>query len=283
MSNSNPSNASPAHASSLEGIPIWNPDEEAKLNALLTARKKAAASLGLGASETLFMALERLGWDHSLNDSEEDQRSAKRRFKIQSRTPVIDLRSGTSPTGLSLKPGATSRASTYTEPLEQANPQPSTMLSDTNLCTLLQVKRLYGSITIPDNLYSSLTSLRARLSEKRSCESWMAILAKFRSKATMSQLDGLLSCFVPTTTTTQASIQLSDDDSTEADSSQSTDGEEILHTSESLSASEELSGEEEDYRYSKMIRDQAREAWRKSTPKEDWEEEESSMEYHSDQ
>jgi len=127
--------------------------------------------------------------------------------------------------------------------------------------TLLQVKRLCGSTAMLDNPFYLLTNLKDQLSAKHSYESWMAILTMVQSKAVLSALNGLLSSFAPTSITTEDSVLLSSDDSTEEDSSVSSDAEEILGMSESLGSSEELSGEEEDYQYSKRVRQQARQAW----------------------
>lgn len=245
------------------GIPTWNPDEEAKLKQLLTARKKAVEFLAPGSSANHL-------WHPDSSDSSSDcgtgQPSAPLRSKTSKRLHEIEEHYNKSQPGSNLGPGAMLRASISSAKPELANPRSSTTLSDTRMFTLYQASRLCGSTGTLANASYLLTSLRARLNAKHSFESWMAILTLVQSKETSSELNGLVSCFAPTTTSTRASIQLSSGVSSEEDSSELSDAEEILGESHSLDCSEELSGSEEEYRYAKRIRQQAESAWYKSTP-----------------
>jgi len=271
----------------LAGVPTWNPDEELKLKQLLTARKKALGSLGLGDSENHLSLVDSV---LSSPDSGTGQPSGPARSMIPKPMHAIDLRAETSDLGSSRKRGAMSRASTSSAKLGQANQLSSTTPSGTKLFTLSQVSRLSGSIGIQGNQFSLLMSLKDLLSAKLSYGSWMAIHTTAQSKEITSALNGLLSSSRPTSTTFQASILLSSDDSTVADSSESLGDEES--TGISLDCSEELSGSEEEYRYSKRARQQAKAAWHKSIPSpynssdsEGWsltESDQSETEYHQD-
>lgn len=260
-SNSKNPSDSQAVAKLLEGVPTWNPDEGDSLKRLLTARKKALGSLGLGNSDNHLALLDSV---LSSPDSGTGQPSGPVRSKIPNATRAIDLRAETLDRGSLRDSGATSRASTSSAKRARANQRSSTTHSGTKLFTLSQVSRLSGSIGMPDNQFSSLMSLKDLLSEKLSYASWMAIHTTAQSKATSSALNGLLSCLHPMSTSTLDSIPLSSDDSTEEDSSVSQDNEEIM--GDSLTCSEELSASEDEYRYSKRARQQAKTAWVKSIP-----------------
>lgn len=249
-----------------EGIPTWNPDEEAKLKQLLTARKKALVSLGLGDSENHLEMLDDSDLTDSSHGSGTGQPSGPSRSKTFKRSRAFVQHSSKSQPGSSHGSGAKSAASTSVAKPELANPRSSTTPSGTRMFTLYQASRLCGSTGTLANASSSLMSLKARLAEKHSFESWMGILTMAQSKAVSSALNGLLSFFAATQTSSLASIPLSDGGSSEEDSFVSSDNEEILGDSHSLHSSEELSAEEEEYRYAKRIRRQAEEAWANTSP-----------------
>jgi len=242
----------------LEGVPTWHPDEEAKLTALLTARKKAVELLAPGVSENQLWHPDS---SNSSLDSGTGQPSGRQRSKTSTRTRATDPLFSKLHPGSSLGAGGTSVASTSSAKLARENPHLSMTLSGTTTFTLLQVKRLCGSTAMLGSAFFLLTSLKEQLAVKHSYESWMAILTMVQSKAVSSVLNGLLSSFAQTSTSTLGSVLHSSDDSIEEDSSELSDDEEILGTIESLNSSEELSGEEEEYRYSKRARQQARQAW----------------------
>lgn len=245
----------------LADVPTWNPAEEVNLKQLLTARKKALGSLGLGDSDNHLSLVDSV---RSSPDSGTGQPSGPVRSTIPKPTLAIDLRAETSDLGSSRKRGATSRVSTSSATLGRANPHSSTTPSGTKLFTLSQVSRLSGSIGIQGNQFSLLMSLKDLLAAKLSYASWMAIHTTAQSKEITSALNGLLWSSRPMSTSFQDSTPLSSDDSTVADSSESLDDEES--TGISLGCSEELSASEEEYRYSKRARQQAKAAWHKSIP-----------------
>lgn len=107
---------------------------------------------------------------------------------------------------------------------------------DTTTYTLLQASRLFGSTRTRENLFSSLTSIKAALTQKHSYASWMAILTRLHANMASSPLDGLLSSLSPTTSSSRACLLSSSDDS-EEESTSSSDGEET--TSSSQDSSEE--------------------------------------------
>lgn len=95
--------------------------------------------------------------------------------------------------------------STSTVNLESGSPPLSTTRSDTREFTLWQASNLYGSTGTKASAFSSLMSMRAALSRKRSMASWMDILTEVQSKADLSTLAGLLSSSARTKTTTRTS------------------------------------------------------------------------------
>lgn len=248
----------------LVDVPTWNPAEEVNLKQLLTARKKALGSLGLGDSDNHLSLVDSV---LSSPDSGTGQPSGPARSKTLKRTRVIDLRAETSDLGSNREPGGIFPASTSSATLGRANPRSSTTPSGTKMFTLSQVNRLCGSIGTPANKFFLLMSLKDLLSEKLSYASWMAIHSTVQSKEVSSVLNGMLSSLHRTSTTTWDSTPLSSVDSHEEDSFASSEIEEIM--GQSLNCSEELSGSDEEYRYSKRVRQQAEAAWRKSIPPEE--------------
>lgn len=252
---------SQAVAKLLADVPTWNPAEEVKLKQLLTARKQALASLGLGSTDNHLSLVDSV---LSSPDFGTGQPSEPVRSKTPKRTRAIDLRAETSQAGSKFVPGAKSAASTSSVTRDVANQRSCTTPSGTKTFTLSQASRLSGSIGMQGNGFSSLMSLKELLSAKFSYGSWMAILSMAQSKAVSQALNGLLSSSQPTTTTSLASIPLSSDDSSEEDVSVSQDEEVIM--GDSLSCSEELSASEDEYRYSKRARQEARRAWMPPSP-----------------
>lgn len=260
-SSSSAVNESLAVAKLLEGVPMWSPAEALKLKQLLTAQKPKLVLPAHGSSERPFAPLHSLPSSNGYNPAKSFVLSPSLSPKS---TPEIDHVSGTLLNGSSQEVGGRFHASTSVEQPAPESPLWSTMPLATPTYTPFQVKRRYGSTVMPDSLYSSLTNLREQLNVKRSYESWMAIHTRAQSKEGSSVLAGLSWLFAPTQTSMLASAMPYGAASLAEDSSESQDNEEMTNMSDSLHSSETLSGSEEEYRYSKRARQQARLAWLKS-------------------
>lgn len=118
----------------------------------------------------------------------------------------------------------------------------STKRLGTPTFTVWQAKSLSGSMGMTDSVFSSLTTLRARLGAKHSFDTWTDIHSNFQSKAALQSLATVLSLCAPTTKKTTQHRHY--EEYTQVESSGSSDSEESIQISSS-SCEEEDSDQED--------------------------------------
>jgi len=228
--------------------PTLDNAEASRIKQLLTASRTNHALLGRGASESPRKTSkdEPKGSPESWLLSLQDGHSSKRHKKTQLPTSASTAAFNTSRSSFSHTFGAKSGASTSREHPASASRRSSkghSARSTTQTFTLWQAKNLFGRTATLANAFSSLTSIRAALADHHSYGSWMDILSNFQSKEDLSMLASLSSSLRPTTRSRNGTTQLSDDDSSEEDTSSSQDSEEDTQSCSDCSDSEEITSE----------------------------------------
>lgn len=233
---------------SVMDVPMWNDAEASRTKQLLTASRTNRVFLGRGGSENPRQTSKdtQRDSDESSPLSSPDDRSSKRHKKIHRPTSASTVAYSTSRNLFSRANGVKYGASTYKVPQDAASRRLSKDRSErstTQTYTLWQAKNLFGRTATLANAFSSLTSIRAALADRLSYDSWMDILSNFRSKEDLSMLATLSSSLRPTTRSRSGTIQPSDDDSSEEDTSCSQESAEDTESCSDISDTEEITSD----------------------------------------
>jgi len=188
---------------------------------LLTAAKKTLASSDLGRSDSQLSTDE--DSQTQPNESETETAQAASPLPIRKRSSDITEDYKHSNKRFSNHHGGKSKPSSSLAQQVSGKRASSTRPSGTKRFTLWQASNLSGSTGTRARVFSYLTSIRRKLLERHSSESWTDILTPLQSKEALSQLDGVWSAFYRTSTSAQDGTMQSSDDSQGEDSSISDD------------------------------------------------------------